>query len=100
MLHEIRSSASGSAARMFGIYPQKGNLLPGADADIQIIDPKLEWAYDGLKSYSKTKSDKGVYQGMQFTGKVVSTLVRGALVYDGQRILVPDGFGQLVRRMD
>ena len=98
--NRLASLTSGSAARMFGIYPQKGNLLPGADADIQIIDPKLEWVYDGLKSYSKTKSDKGVYQGMQFTGKVVSTLVRGALVYDGQRILVPDGFGQLVRRMD
>ena len=96
--NRLASLTSGNAARMFGIYPQKGSLMPGADADLQIIDPDQEWVYDGLKSFSKTKSSKGVYQGMKFTGKVVSTLVRGELVYDGQNILVPDGYGKLVRR--
>ena len=96
--NRLASLTSGNAARMFGIYPQKGSLMPGADADLQIIDPDQEWVYDGLKSFSKTKSSKGVYQGMKFTGKVTSTLVRGELVYDGQNILVPDGYGKLVRR--
>lgn len=96
--NRLASLTSGNAARMFGIYPQKGSLMPGADADLQIIDPNQEWVYDGLKSFSKTKSSKGVYQGMKFTGKVTSTLVRGELVYDGQNILVPDGYGKLVRR--
>lgn len=96
--NRLASLTSGNAARMFGIYPQKGSLMPGADADLQIIDPNQEWVYDGLKSFSKTKSSKGVYQGMKFTGKVTSTLVRGELVYDGQNILVLDGYGKLVRR--
>lgn len=96
--NRLASLTSGNAARMFGVYPQKGNLLPGADADIQIIDPTLEWTYDGMQSFSKTKSDKGVYQGMKFTGRVVSTLVRGRLVYDHGRIVAPDGCGELVRR--
>lgn len=96
--NRLASLTSGNAARILGIYPRKGNLLPGADADIQIIDPDREWTYDGLKSYSKTKSDKGVYQNMKFTGKVVSTLVRGKVVYDGEQIVAPDGFGTLVKR--
>ena len=97
--NRLVSLTSGNAARMFGIYPQKGNLLPGADADIQIIDPDREWVYDGLKSYSKTKSDKGVYQNMRFKGKVVAALVRGRLVYDGEGIVAPEGYGEFVRRV-
>lgn len=96
--NRLASITSGNAARMFRIYPQKGNLFPGADADIMIVDPTLEWDYDGAQSYSKTKSSKGIYQGMHFTGKVVATLVRGKIVYDGERITVNSGYGSLIRR--
>lgn len=96
--NRLASLTSGNAARMLKLYPQKGNLLPGADADIQIIDPNLEWSYDGLKSFSKTKSDKGIYQGMKFTGKVIQTIVRGKLVYDSGEIAAPAGYGALVTR--
>lgn len=96
--NRLASITSGNAARMFRIYPQKGNLLPGADADIMIVDPNLEWDYDGLRSYSKTKSSMGIYQGMHFTGKVVNTLVRGELVYDGEKIIAESGYGELVLR--
>ena len=83
---------------MFQIYPQKGNLLPGADADIQIIDPDCEWVYDGRNSFSKTKSSLGVYQDMKLKGKVVTTLVRGEVVYDGEKIVGEEGHGLLVKR--
>lgn len=96
--NRLASITSGNAARMFGIYPQKGNLLPGSDADIMIVDPEKEWIYDGKKSFSKTKSDKGVYQGMRFTGKVETTLLRGEVVYDNGRIEVDAGYGRLVKR--
>lgn len=95
--NRLASLTSGNAARMFKIHPQKGSLLPGADADIQIIDPNLVWTYDGLQSFSKTKSSYGVYQDMKFTGKVIKTLVRGRLVYDGGNIVAPDGYGTFVR---
>lgn len=96
--NKLASLTSGNAARIMGIYPRKGSLSVGADADIQIIDPDQEWIYDGLKSYSKTKSDKGVYQNMKFTGRVTTTLVRGKVVYDGEAIVAPEGHGELVRR--
>ena len=89
---------STNAAKMFQLYPRKGNLLPGADADIVLVDPNVQWVYDGAKSFSKTKSTKGVYQGMNFQGKVAATYVRGQLVYNGTEIVVPDGYGEFVRR--
>lgn len=96
--NRLASLTSGNAARMFQIYPQKGNLYPGADADLMIIDPNEEWVYDGLKSFSKTKSNRGVYQDMHFKGKVHSTFVRGRLVYDSGNIIADVPEGRIVNR--
>ena len=63
-----------------------------------LVDPNAEWVYDGAKSFSKTKSVRGIYQDMKFRGKVAATYVRGQLVYDGAQVVVPDGFGEFVRR--
>ncbi len=88
---------SGNAARMLGLYPRKGILAPGADADIILIDPDKEWIYNGRKSFSKTKSERGVYQGFPLKGCVTHTLVRGELVYCDGEILVPEGYGEFIR---
>ena len=76
---------------------QKGNLLPGADADIQIIDPDCEWVYDGRNSFSKTKSSLGVYQDMKLKGKITDTFVRGIHVYQNGEILSENHGGQLIK---
>ena len=89
---------SANAAKMFQIYPRKGNLLPGADADIVIVDPDREWVYDGARSFSKTKSTRGIYQDMKFRGKAEATYVRGRLVYNGTDIVAPSGYGEFIRR--
>ena len=73
-----------------------GCLLPGADADFILIDPNEKWVYDGAKSFSKTKSVKGAYQGMELTGRITDTFVRGARVYGDGRILVEGGCGKFV----
>lgn len=95
--NRLASITSGNAARMFQIYPQKGNLLPGADADIQIIDPDCEWVYDGRNSFSKTKSSLGVYQDMKLKGKITDTFVRGIHVYQNGEILSENHGGQLIK---
>ena len=89
---------STNAAKMFQLFPKKGSLLPGSDADIVLVDPEAEWVYDGAKSFSKTKSVKGIYQDMKLKGKVAATYVRGRLVYDGKDIAAPSGYGEFVRR--
>ncbi len=94
---KLAALTSGNAARLLGIYPQKGNLMPGADADIILIDPDKRWIYDGSKSFSKTKSTKGPYQGMELTGRVTDTFVRGKRVYMDGRITGEKGYGRYVR---
>lgn len=87
---------SGNAAKILGLSPRKGTLTPGADADIIFIDPQRQWTYDGLQSFSKTKSAKGPYQGMALKGKVTDTFVRGIHVYHEGAILCEAGCGRLV----
>ncbi len=67
-----------NTARIFGIYPKKGVLSPGSDADIVIIDPKREWTL-GVDTL-KQGSDFSIYEGRKVRGKAVKTFVRGRLV--------------------
>ena len=86
-----------NAAKRFGLYPQKGSIRVGSDADLVILDPDQVWQVDRSKSYSKTKSTRFPYQGRTVKGKVMTTMVRGTVVYDGTNICVNSGFGQFVR---
>ena len=94
---KLADLTSANAARMLGLYPRKGNLLPGADADFIFIDPNENWVYDGSKSFSKTKSVKGPYQGMELKGRVTDTYVRGERVYGDGKILCQAGYGAFVK---
>lgn len=64
-----------NAARYFGIYPQKGVIAPGSDADIVVIDPQQRWTvhHDDLHD----ACDSTPYEGMELTGKVRDVLLRG-----------------------
>ena len=86
---------SGNAARIMGL-PNKGSLMPGMDADIVVIDMDERWIYDGARSFSKTKSVKGIYQDMEFQGKVKACYVRGEQVYDGETIIGKAGWGNYI----
>lgn len=86
-----------NAAKRFGLYPQKGSIRPGADADLVILNPDLTWKIDRSRSFSKTKSTRFPYQGRQVTGKVISTIVRGTVVFEQDRICVESGYGNMVR---
>ncbi len=95
-LTRLAQLTSGNAARIMGLFPKKGSLMPGADADIVVVDMAKEWVYDGKKSLSKTKSEKGIYQDARFKGKVMQTYVRGQLVYDSGEIKAKAGYGRYV----
>jgi dihydroorotase len=60
-------------ARILGV--EKGTLKPGADADVTIIDPNLEWVCDPQKFKSKSKNSP--FAGWEFTGRAVMTIVAG-----------------------
>ena len=72
-------------ARTNGIYPRKGTLMPGADADIAIWDPARQWTL-GIEALHMA-TDYTPYEGMAITGSVETVLVRGrVVVHDGKLV--------------
>jgi dihydropyrimidinase len=90
---EITSS---SVAKLFGLYPQKGTIAPGADADIVIFDPAREFVFGTDTSLMRVDYD--VFAGRRAAGSPRMTLSRGTVVYDHGRILTRPGHGRFVRR--
>jgi len=86
---------SANAAKLLGLYPQKGSLIPGTDADIVVFDPNS--CIENLPN-DFTACDYSPYSGLSMTGKVVATVMRGKLAYDGQYVLVPEGYGAFIAR--
>jgi allantoinase len=83
-------------ARIFGLYPAKGHLWPGADADLVVIDPSRAWTLSPDMLFSRHKVSP--FEGMTFKGAVVRTYVRGQPVYSDGEILAQPGYGQLSKR--
>lgn len=83
-------------ARVFGLYPAKGHLLPGADADLVVVDLNREWKFSPEMMFSIHKQSP--FAGRLFKGAVERTYVRGQAVYLDGRIVAAPGYGQLVRR--
>jgi dihydropyrimidinase len=87
---------SSSVAKLFGLYPQKGTIAPGADADIVIFDPEREFVFSRATSFMQVDYD--VFAGQRAQGSPRTTLSRGTVVYDDGRILTKPGHGRFVRR--
>lgn len=83
-----------SAAKQFGLYPKKGVIAVGSDADFAIIDPSRRWTYHCEDGFYKNKSSKYPYEGKVFLSDVVATYVRGKKVYESGEILAPKGYGK------
>ena len=80
---QLARITSENVARVFGLYPRKGTLAPGADADIVIVDPNRTWELSAANL--KSASDYSIYEGKVARGKAVKTFVRGKLVADDGR---------------
>jgi allantoinase len=83
-------------ARLFGLYPQKGKIQPGADADLVVVDPAAEWTLTAEQLFYKNKFS--AYVGSTFKGRVERTLVRGQTVFQDGQIVAEPGYGKLLRR--
>jgi dihydropyrimidinase len=87
---------STTPARMFGMYPRKGTIAPGSDADIVVYDP------NGHTTISHTSHhmnlDYSGYEGFEIAGHVDTVLSRGRVIIDGGRFLGSKSHGRFVRR--
>lgn len=93
---------SANAAVHYGLFPKKGTMSIGADADFAVVNLKKAWKIDKNSSFMKNKYTP--FHGMELTGKVIKTVVRGRLVYEEKpqetkgTILVKPGYGEHVKR--
>ncbi len=90
---------AGNTARIMGLAPRKGTLLPGADADIAVVDLNEEWVFDGTQSLSKPKTANNLYHGSRMKGRVRETWVRGTRVFQNGRIVGAAGYGQYIPKI-
>jgi allantoinase len=86
---------SANPARLFGLYPRKGSLIPGADADLVIVDPEPQFALRAGDLYYKNRHS--VYVDHSFQGVIHTTLVRGTPVYSAGDIVGRAGYGKWVK---
>jgi dihydropyrimidinase len=95
-LQRLVDLTSANAARLFGLYPRKGALAVGSDADLVIFDPALERVVNAAMLHSR--ADYSVYEGWRVTGWPVLTLRRGEIVYEADRSAVTGqpGSGQVL----
>jgi allantoinase len=81
-------------ARRFGLWPRKGSLLPGADADIIVIDPDRAWEVDPAALV--TPAGWSPYSERRLRGAVIAAFSRGVQVWDGATVLGAPGHGRFV----
>jgi dihydropyrimidinase len=87
---------STNAAKIFGLYPRKGTLMPGADADIVIWDPDRRIRY-GM-AYSHHRTDYNLYENWELVGFPEKVFLRGSLIVDGDQWLGKAGMGRYLHR--
>lgn len=83
-------------AKIFGMYPKKGTLAPGSDADIVIWDPEKHVKY-GV-AHAQHRTDYNLYEGWDLTGMPEKVFLRGSLIVDGGRWLGRPGMGRFLYR--
>lgn len=95
-LNRFVELTSTAAAKMFGLFPKKGAIAVGSDADIVIFDPEKEHTF-GVE-YEHMNVDYSSYEGWKVKGKVETVLSRGRVVIDGGEHKGKQGDGQFIKR--
>jgi dihydropyrimidinase len=83
-------------AKLFGLYPRKGTLAVGSDADIVVFDPERDVTIRAADRHSK--SDYNLFEGTRVNGAPDLVLLRGNVLVDGGELVAEPGVGQYVAR--
>ncbi|OAY57936.1 dihydropyrimidinase [Manihot esculenta] len=86
---------STECAKIFNIYPRKGAILPGSDADIIIFNPNSSFEISARSHHSR--SDTNVYEGKKGKGKVEVTIAGGRVVWENGELKVVPGSGKYIK---
>ena len=94
--NEFVALTSTHAAKIFGLYPTKGALAPGSDADLVIWDPRKKLVY-GV-AYAQHRTDYNLYEGWELTGYPEKVFLRGTLIVDEGVWHGKRGMGRFLKR--
>ena len=83
-------------AKLFGLYPRKGTLAVGSDADIVVFDPERKLTITAADQHSKT--DYNLYEGTEVTGSPEVVLLRGNVLVENDQLVASPGIGEFVAR--
>ena len=82
-------------AKLFGMFPRKGTLAVGSDADITIFDPNYTWSIRAADQYQNV--DYTPYEGMEMAGRTDTVLLNGEVAVEGGKV-IREGLGEFVHR--
>jgi dihydropyrimidinase len=83
-------------AKLFGLYPRKGTIAVGSDADVVVFDPRRRETLSAAGSHSK--SDYNLYEGTEVVGAPELVLLRGQVLVENGELVAAPGIGQFIRR--
>ena len=94
--NQFVSYMSTNPAKIMGLYPRKGALLPGSDADIVVWDPEKHVKYGVAHAHHRT--DYNLFEGWDVVGMPEKVFLRGKLIVDGDEWKGKSGQGQFLKR--
>ncbi|RHW30789.1 dihydropyrimidinase [Oceanobacillus profundus] len=95
-INQFVDMVSTQAAKLFGLFPQKGTIAPGTDADIVLFDPNVERTFSVDTHHSAV--DYSALEGMRVIGQPVTVLSRGEYVIKDKELIAKPGTGKFLKR--
>ena len=95
-LNRFVELTSTTPARIFGMYPKKGEIAPGSDADLVVWDPSAVHTISAQTHHMRV--DYSMFEGFECRGNARTVLSRGEVIVDGGRFLGKPGRGQYLKR--
>jgi dihydropyrimidinase len=95
-LNKYVEVTSTNAAKAFGMFPQKGSIGIGSDADIVLFDPNEKHTLSAKTHHHRC--DYSAYEGWEVTGKCKTVILRGKVAIDNGKVLIEKGYGKFVKR--
>ena len=95
-LNKYVEVASTNAAKIFGMFPKKGTIAVGSDADIILFDANEKHTLSAATHHMNV--DYSGYEGWELTGKVKTVLLRGKIAIENNACFIDKGYGQFIKR--